>query len=171
MLTRTHWRITSVVAVTACLVSVSFPTPGAARLLAAPDAPDAPDATLDVPTTIVNESTTEWVIHKGVIYWSNHCFLIPLQANQSNENSTPNNPASPAANTTLKRMPTGGGAVTTLGTDASQLPQLLCPGRRRQRRVFLRWHQQDQGDSHGGFHASDGRCDHGQQRQSHSAGW
>ena len=87
------------------LVSSLFPTIAIARRPAEPSAP------LDVPATIVNESATEWVIHDGVIYWSKHCFPITLQNDRLNAPSAPNEDA------TLKRMPIGGGAITTLGTD------------------------------------------------------
>ena len=101
----------STLIIASLLLSIGPPAQVTARPSAAPavavPAVAAPDAALDVPTTIVNEPATEWLIYKGVIYWSNHCFPITLQAK------------GPSADTTLKRMPTGGGAVTTLGTDAN----------------------------------------------------
>ena len=100
--------LTFVLAVMALLVTTLFPTTATALPPAQQDAPEAP---LDTPTIIVDEYSSEWLIYKGVVYWSNHENPIDGLANAPAIADTPN------VTITLKRKPVGGGAVTTLGTD------------------------------------------------------
>jgi hypothetical protein len=71
-----------------------------------PASVDAPAAPLDTPTVVVNESLSEFVLHKGVLYWLHNCPFIPLQAANVAQDSS-----------ALRRQPAAGGAVATLLSD------------------------------------------------------
>jgi hypothetical protein len=81
---------------------------GAVLAQSASEAIDSPAAPLDTPTTIVDEPVDEFVLHAGVLYWANRCFVIPLQA-----------ASSPQEDSYFRRKPAAGGATTTLSTDPS----------------------------------------------------